>query len=681
MAQDVYNSGSGTWTCPSGVYFVKVECWGGGGAGGYGGGPDTQGGAGGGGGAYASSIIAVVPGTNYAYSVGAAAGDSSFGTTLVVAKGGSNASGQTNGAGGLASASTGQIKYNGGSGVGSIVNSVSISGGGAGGPDGAGNNGAWSAAGGSGDAGSGGAGGATGTPGAAGSAHARGGGGGGAGQNNTTGGAGGAPGGAGGGGEYGAGAGAAGRVQISYSEGYASVYLDDIAVFNRNLTASEVSTLWTNGGAFLRYTNSLGSETLLSTVSNGTGNGGVYYNNYIYLMTNTTVARYGPLDGTPAYTASFWVTTLSKTALNNKIYPSINGALLPNHVGHVHGDNAMYFCDTLNGQGIIHKIKTKKVTSEGDTDDGSTYNALDLPFGFFPTDIESYGTDLAILSIQTTDTDANQGRSALFLWDTVSDTFYAGPIWIPDPLATAMFNVNGTIMIWSGTARQGCRLSKYLGGVQITDILIIEEACPPFAGATVAEGSRIYWGGFTVHPISAGVVYSWGSKDSRINPGLHIPIKSTSDGTSPNVTALAQYSQVGFARTKIIVGWTDQSSNGLDKVSSTATFENRFRSLPFSINKKFKVASLRVPLGATLVSGISITPTIYIDDESLSVPLTEINSTNFSGRKALYKDNHLQEATGENNFFVEFQWAGTVECPIKFPIEIEIETFDNEETT
>ncbi len=68
-----------------------------------------------------------------------------------------------------------------------------------------------------------------------------------------------------------------------------------------------------------------------------------------------------------------------------------------------------------------------------------------------------------------------------------------------------MFNVNGTIMIWSGTARQGCRLSKYLGGVQITDILIIEEACPPFAGATVAEGSRIYWGGFTVHPIPAGV--------------------------------------------------------------------------------------------------------------------------------------------------------------------------------
>ena len=35
-------------------------------------------------------------------------------------------------------------------------------------------------------------------------------------------------------------------------------------------------------------------------------------------------------------------------------------------------------------------VKTSKTTDEGDTDNGSTYNALDLPFGYMPMDIASW---------------------------------------------------------------------------------------------------------------------------------------------------------------------------------------------------------------------------------------------------------------------------------------------------
>lgn len=63
---------SGTWTAPTGVTSVTVECWGPG-SGGVGGGTAggaNSGGYGGSGGAYARSTLAVTPGTGYPYSIG-----------------------------------------------------------------------------------------------------------------------------------------------------------------------------------------------------------------------------------------------------------------------------------------------------------------------------------------------------------------------------------------------------------------------------------------------------------------------------------------------------------------------------------------------------------------------------------------------------------------------------------
>ncbi len=123
-------SGSGSWTAPTNVTNVTVECWGGGGAGGGNNG-NSNGGGGGGGGAYAKkNSYTVVPGNQYAYYVGnygtgVANGNGNPGedtyfvnSSTVMAKGGkggySNANGRSGGAGGLASESVGDVKYDGG---------------------------------------------------------------------------------------------------------------------------------------------------------------------------------------------------------------------------------------------------------------------------------------------------------------------------------------------------------------------------------------------------------------------------------------------------------------------------------------------------------------------------------------------------------------------------------------
>src|SRR4051812_44259130 len=57
--------GATTWTAPTGVTSVIIECWGGGGAGGGTSSTNGVAGGGGGGGAYTKSTLAVVPGTTY----------------------------------------------------------------------------------------------------------------------------------------------------------------------------------------------------------------------------------------------------------------------------------------------------------------------------------------------------------------------------------------------------------------------------------------------------------------------------------------------------------------------------------------------------------------------------------------------------------------------------------------
>lgn len=128
-------AGTYQWTCPPGVYSIKVECFGGGGGGGGGSNFASTGGGGGGGGAYASILtVPVTPGNTYTVVVGAggagaaqqnpplqgASGTSSTFTgdsgVQVIAVGGTGGKQGQNEPGGAASSCTGDIRFSGGQG-------------------------------------------------------------------------------------------------------------------------------------------------------------------------------------------------------------------------------------------------------------------------------------------------------------------------------------------------------------------------------------------------------------------------------------------------------------------------------------------------------------------------------------------------------------------------------------
>jgi len=94
----VFTSGSGTYTTPTGCKAIFVQCWGGGGSGGGGNGVAARG-TGGGAGGYSQKLIAS-PSATYSYAVGAGGtaasqsangttgGTTTFGTSLLTCNGG-----------------------------------------------------------------------------------------------------------------------------------------------------------------------------------------------------------------------------------------------------------------------------------------------------------------------------------------------------------------------------------------------------------------------------------------------------------------------------------------------------------------------------------------------------------------------------------------------------------------
>ncbi len=121
-SQTFNTAGTNTFTVPPTVTSITVQVWGGGG-GARGDGNNHRGG--GGGGAYASSVLAVTPGQTFTVVVGTGgiatsnpgqSGQSSvFGNNLVVAAGGTGGS-DAGGAGGTVAASIGTVRFAGGTG-------------------------------------------------------------------------------------------------------------------------------------------------------------------------------------------------------------------------------------------------------------------------------------------------------------------------------------------------------------------------------------------------------------------------------------------------------------------------------------------------------------------------------------------------------------------------------------
>lgn len=410
-----------------------------------------------------------------------------------------------------------------------------------------------------------------------------------------------------------------------------------------------------------------------NALSASSANGATYYDNKIILIKNTDVAVYQLWNTT--LVQDYWTNTLSLTALTDTTYPSINGVEMPNHVAHRHTDDKCYFADVADNKGVLHYIKTTKTTNEGDTDDGSTYNALDFDYGWYITAIESFDNYLLIALIEGTNTTVNQKPAKLALWDTFSDTFEdVTPDNFNYPLITALKNVNGQIYIFAGNATGGCHISKFMGVNMVQPITYLPDAYPPLHGAVDHLLSRVSFGSKTTIPVSAGVVYSIGSLYPSFAPstGVHGILKSSSAGANPYVTCLRYFAQ-SPEKPQPIIGWDDDSNKGLDKISTTYG-TSYFMDAVQRIGRPFRINRVVVPLSQALAANMTLTVKAIFDGVTGSaVTLATINNTNYPGERNI--NIKSQTARGENDFYLQFEWTGTAlmvaELPIKVFIEIE----------
>ena len=471
------------------------------------------------------------------------------------------------------------------------------------------------------------------------------------------------------------------------------------------LTSPKGSTeslyVYTSTGKLISYGTALTSaveQTLAITGGTGgfAGRGGAYYNNYIYMAYGSSdtrnvasdIARFGPLDSSATLQEAWWSSTIAQIALSDTPYPQIESIELPNHAMHVHNDGALYVSDfdsttttsSTRGRGLIHKISTKALgTDEGIDNNNSKYNALDLPYGYMPIDIESYGTDLAILAIPQagadgTNTTFRNAKAALFFWDTVSLAPYRR-VDLTDPAASALLYTNGKLYIWSGSYTQGTRLSVYLGGYQVEQLAFVPSGEMPFPGGVDALGNRVFWGSRTTYPANGSCVYAAGYKSL---PGFALHnIINTDGGGNAMVTSLGRIRQDSFNNTDLIYGWNDGNTNyGLDKRSSDNANTAVFRTKAYTVGEPFRIKKLTILLGESVTLNQTLTVRFFESkDVNTNDPGTAektINATEFPS-----SERRIELATdfeGINDFILQLKWTGTAQLPVLFPIVIEGET-------
>lgn len=494
-----------------------------------------------------------------------------------------------------------------------------------------------------------------------------------------------------------------------------------------------------DNGRLVKYDKDLTNEVIVYD-NLGVAYGAFYQNDYIYICYATDIARYGKLSLTPtgdykgtwdassndpelangtgtsgdyyfvqtggtvnfgagnitfvqgnyvSYNGSIWskvdmsmttgvwtgATLGSQTALTDTTYPSLLGTgQYPKHATFNHADNKTYVLDYKDSQGMVHYVKTDK---DG-ADDNSTYNALDLPFNMKPTCGCSYATDVAIGAIQTTDDSVIQGKSAVYLWDTVDTSFYREvPI---SGVLTALQFKGGKLYAITGSVsgKGGHILYQYDGSLDFVPLKYIPEGYPPTAYAIDYVKERLMWGSFVSEPENACVVYAYGGLSGN---AVHSIFKSnlTHTATDGMVTALKWVLQGNFATPTILTGGKNSTEFEYKLEKTSATYgTSYFSSKIFNLGQAFTIKEVTIPLATTLADNMTITAKLYIDEGSTTSTLRTINSTNFPDTKINRNIKLIPStnASGQNNFYLELKWSGTALCPVSLPINFLVEIED-----
>lgn len=414
-----------------------------------------------------------------------------------------------------------------------------------------------------------------------------------------------------------------------------------------------------------------GAPSFLKDLNDGptaSGNGAAYYDNYAYFAKDTTIARYGPLNGEPAFTEDYWTGTLGKVALSNPTYPGDPwvGEYYSNHVLHRHSDGKLYIADVVDNQATVHYIKTTKTTVEGDTDNGSTYDALNFGYGLKIFAMESYGDMLVFCLNETSDNDAGpiySHRARVAFWDTTSTkTNQITSVEFPDELITAVKNINGVLYFCSGSMDDfGFRVTRYIGGYSFEEVAYSEMGYSPHAGAILGRGNNLFFGSAnTVPDYDRGhyaCVWSLNLKKSGLSSGLFNVARPGFGAVSAayGVTALEFEPASNFNQTALHAA-TDADGGQVDRIfQSTLEGSPVWWSQTFRIGQAFKITKLIIPtLKSSSSSKKQIVPTLYFDNGTTTKTLQTMD----------YDANNLvyvirpENAVGKHEFFLELKWSG-----------------------
>lgn len=448
--------------------------------------------------------------------------------------------------------------------------------------------------------------------------------------------------------------------------------------------------IYTLFGSAYSFTAAGGNPTALSdggSLSNASGNGSAYYDNYVYFAKNTTIARYGPLDGSPTFNGDYWVGSLSKTRLTNTTYPAVNsfgGVTNLNHVMHRHGNGKLYFADIVGNQGVLHCISTKKTTVEGDTDNGSAFNVIDFPYGYWPTALESFGTDMVVALYETNTSINSKQRAKIALWDpTNTDTYkLITNDEFPDPFVAALINANGVLYTVSGIPGAiGARVCRYLGGYTFEQVAYLDYMSLPIPGGITASLNKVSFGSQSYRSGSAqGSIISIGSKLSPVSNKVF----NTIGPVGSVIFGVAPYAASGLQGATLVFGAYDGNSvmvvPSLPGSISGATTGAYWVSQTYRLPQRFKIKKISIPLHKLMADTFAIVPKIRVDDNTTTTTLQTINSTNYPNDLRIV----LQPTgvTGNFNFNLELDFSGSAnvssfEVGIAFPIVIEYELIDD----
>lgn len=447
------------------------------------------------------------------------------------------------------------------------------------------------------------------------------------------------------------------------------------------------------------------------------------------------MARFGPLNqDSPAINADYWGNSLGKTTLSSTGYPfytttdplgSAQYVDYPNHVMHRHSNGKLYFADVVGNQGVLHCISTTKTTVEGDTDSGSTYNAIDFPSGMYITSISSYGQDLAVALYEGAITQNTKQKARVAFWDTTNpDNYYQiTSTEFPDTFISAMINSNGVLYVFSGPnpstkiyeiGNEGwnldyfyTRVSRFVGGYTFEQIAFIPNSIPPlqsgadgFLNKILATGSlnsfsfnSQNYGKIETH--YSGAIYSIGSKVSGISKILNCitpsQVNEQHDTADPQFKPIGpiKYIVDGILDEGVFFGgtWIDSSSSwryGIKSIGDSS-YQNSdesnvqcFKSQVYRIGKPFKITKVTLP---ATEPGILESLNVTVECDGIEYTTNEILYDTYSnslGKNPI----RFQNANGVSSFQLCIYYYNNDASydntkRIALPIIIEYELLDN----